>query len=59
MWPDEVKTFASGDRVQCTFNGKTGIVESARYNCFYQLVWKVHFDDGETREIVTHQLRKI
>lgn len=58
-WSDECYTFSKGDRVICTFNNKCGTIVSQRYNAFYQLVWRVSFDDRTEREVVTHQLKKI
>lgn len=58
-WPDECYKFNYGDKVRCTFNGKCGAITSQRFNCFYQLVWAVRFDDGTEAEITTNQLQLI
>lgn len=58
-WPEEVYTFNRGDRVLHIPTGMIGVIKTARYNCFYQLLWTVQFDDGTEREIITDNLRKI
>lgn len=58
-WPKECYTFDYGDKVRRIFNGKCGIVTSQRFNCFYQLLWTVRFDDGTEAECVTDDLELI
>lgn len=51
------KAFDNGDRVK--FDGITGTVKSWRYNFFYQLVFDVEFENGETKEIPYYQLERV